>query len=135
MEYIQLSPEEKITNLKEKLIAKEMTAFFGLTNQEIERFLEEIEFARTGEISPMFLSPGYRNNDKPTIIMTFISNRPDTYFHEAKHGLHYKVYSAIFERSETSLEAFDLFCENVLGNNAFIELIEKKRNSQAKDIY
>jgi len=58
--------------------------------------------------------------------MTLLSNRPDTYRHEARHGLHYKTCCVIFEKSEICLDAFRSFCENVLEDREFIELIERR---------
>jgi len=112
--------------LKESLCTKEIADFFGLSNSEISDFVNSLTFSRKG-ISPMFLSPGYGDNDtiKPQIVTTILSNRKETYLHEARHGLHFKLCCAIFERQDTCLEAFWSFCENVLGDQKFVSQIEK----------
>ena len=75
----------------------------------------------------MFLSPGYGDNGtiRPQIVTTILSNSEATYLHEARHGLHFKLCCAIFERPDTCLEAFRSFCENVLGDQEFVSQIEK----------
>ena len=83
----------------------------------------------------MFFSPGYGSNDtlQPQIQMTHLSNRPDTYLHELRHGLHLKVCNAIFERREISPEAFRLFCETILGDEKFIQQIEQRGSALQKN--
>jgi hypothetical protein len=118
---------QQLENLIEKLRTQEFADFFGLSLDEITDFLRSINFSVGRGVSPMFLSPGYGENQtyNPMIKMTILSDRVDTYLHEARHGLHLKVCSVIFERPEMNLEAFRLFCENILGDERFVRYIIK----------
>lgn len=131
----RLENAENFSDLIRELTKKQFMHFFGLSRQEIYDFINTVEFSRGG-FSPMFLSPGYDGNDsdRPKILMTALSNRPDTYHHEARHGLHYKVCAAIFERPETYLKAFRSFCQNVLGDTRFIELLERDGSRRQKEL-
>ncbi|GAB4219600.1 MAG: hypothetical protein Fur009_6500 [Candidatus Microgenomates bacterium] len=127
--------DKRLHSLKEKLCNNTTVEFFGLTLDEISAFLETIKFTTGRWISPMFLSPGYGGNEtsQAQIQMTLFSNSPDTYCHEAKHGLHYMVCTAIFERPDMSAEAFRLFIENVLNDLKFINQIEQKGSAKQKE--
>ena len=116
----------RLQDLKESLCTKEMINFFGLSESEISDFVNSLTFSRRG-ISPMFLSPGYGDNDtlRPQIVTTILSNRTDTYLHEARHGLHFELCCVIFKRTDTCLETFRSFCENVLEDQKFVSHIEK----------
>lgn len=124
----------RLQSLKEKLRNDKTAEFFGLTLDEISDLLGSVRFTEGG-ISPMFLSPGYGNNDslQPQVQMTRLSNRADTYLHETRHGLHLKVCTIIFERPEMCLEAFRMFCENVLGDQKFIQQIKQSGSALQKE--
>lgn len=127
---METQPDETVDwkkHLKERLKDKQTLDFFGLTESEVEDFINTLKSSQ-GVISPGFLSPGFGSNNsrEPRISTTFLNNRPDTYLHEARHGLHYKTCCVIYERQELRMEAFGLFCENVLGDREFIEFVEKK---------
>lgn len=126
--------EQNTVKVLENLVNEETARFFGLTKSEIANLINSIEFSRGG-ISPMFLSPGYdgNNTNRPQIVMTLLSNRPDAYPHEVRHGLHYKTCCVIFERPETCLDAFRLFCDNVLGDERFIKLITTRGSEKQRD--
>lgn len=123
------------TILKERLCTETVGNFYGLSVPEITCLLNSIRFSQGG-ISPMFLSPGYGSNDtlNPQIKITVLSNRPDTYFHELGHALHFKACTVIFEREELCLNAFSLFCQNVLGDKKFVENI-KERGTKLQRIF
>ncbi|MBI2325804.1 hypothetical protein HYU91_00235 [Candidatus Collierbacteria bacterium] len=125
---------QRLQSLKEKLENDNTAKFFGLTLDEISDLLSSINFTGGG-ISPMFLSPGYGRNGslRPQVQMTRLSNRPDTYLHESRHGLHLKVCNIIFERPEMILEAFRMFCENVLGDQKFIQQIKQSGSALQKE--
>jgi hypothetical protein len=89
---VRIESENYPSVLTERLTRDDHVRFFGLSAEQIASFVNTIEFRRGG-VSPMFLSPGYGSNDtnRPRILMTILGNHPDTYFHEARHGLHYKL--------------------------------------------
>lgn len=121
-------------NLVESLLNGDIPQFFGLTEKEIRDLVNSLDYHRGG-ISPMFLSPGYDDNTtlRPRIVTTILGSNLDTYLHEVKHGLHYMLCRALFERQETSHEAFSLFCETVLGDDEFVREIETRGTEMQKE--
>lgn len=117
----------RIDGLKEKLCTDKISRFFGLTTEEISDVLGTVKFTRGG-VSPIFLSPGYGDNqtDSPQIRSTFLSNRTDADIHEAMHVLHYAVCKTIFQRLDMAVGSFSRFKDSVLGDSEFIAAIKKK---------
>lgn len=120
-------------NLEERLCTEEINHFFGLSNEEITDLLKSLQFIN-GRISPMFLSPGYGDNDteNPQIRIPLLGASNETLFHEIKHALHYQLCCVIFKREELRDTAFSLFCENILGDEEFVKEIEKKGTNLQK---
>ena len=135
IETIQSVEQKRVgpQNLEKSLCTGKMTRFFGLSDLEISEFLDSVEFSGWG-VSPMFLSPGYGSNNslRPKILMTVLNNRMDTYQHEARHGLYFKLCCVMFERADTSLQAFQSFCKNVLGDKEFLSYIERNGSDLQK---
>lgn len=119
-----IDQSSRIAGLKEKLCTDKISRFFGLTTEEISEVLGTVKFTRGGGVSPIFLSPGYGDNqtNSPQIRSTFFNAD----IHEAMHVLHYAVCETIFQRRDMALDSLRRFQNSVLGDSDFIAVIKRK---------